>query len=360
MLQALEILAREKSSHKRRELLHQLTDEFFLMPGSRSQSEFDLYDEIVQIVLDDVEIVARVELASRLADLEPGPRKVVLRLAEDEFQVAEPILVRSRLLSEANLEKIAKRHSQDHLNAIAQRKDLSERVTDVLVDRGDERVVDTVAGNFGARFSDRGFTTLANRAEASEKLRARLFARSDLPEQIAAKLAPVIAEKLQAKFNAAGASIDPEALETLKGQSSEILADRLRNNGKQSHRELSEMIKLIEHGLLGLDEAVIELADVDAAISVAKLLAEKVGLRQDTVMRAMWSSQQEPGLIIARAAHLNLDAFSAIQRLRRRRFPSVKMQEPSEILRSYLDISQPMIDRVMRFLKVRETSPRVA
>src|SRR5438105_7002207 len=105
-LQDLESLARERSSEKRRALLHAISDCFF-GSAARSTTETALFDDVVTRVLDDVEPVARAELAERLADVVDPPRQVLLQLAEDRIDVAEPILARSPALHDADLERIA-------------------------------------------------------------------------------------------------------------------------------------------------------------------------------------------------------------------------------------------------------------
>lgn len=90
------------------------------------------------------------------------------------IDVAEPLLLRSPALRDDHLEPIARTQSQEHLLVIAQRKTLSERLTDILVERGNEEVAGTVTGNEGARFSEAGFEWLAGRASASEAILNRL------------------------------------------------------------------------------------------------------------------------------------------------------------------------------------------
>ena len=50
-------------------------------------------------------------------------------------------------LSETELIEIAQQKSQAHLLALSRRSSLTERVTDILVERGDETVVRSVASN---------------------------------------------------------------------------------------------------------------------------------------------------------------------------------------------------------------------
>src|SRR5262245_16232933 len=217
-LQDLESLARERSSEKRRLLLRAISD-CFLSSAEHTSIEVALYDDVVTRVLDEVEPIARAELAERLADIANPPRNVLKLLAEDEIGVAKPILIRSPALDDADLERIALNQSQAHLAAIATRPKLSERVTDVLVARGDEEVVDTVVGNRGARFSRLSFATLVDRAGTNERLLNRLGARADLPAEITARLAPLITAALEAKLRAAGDNPDAATLDELAEQS---------------------------------------------------------------------------------------------------------------------------------------------
>jgi len=47
---------------------------------------------------------------------------------------------------------------QDHLLAISGRTDLPEAVTDVIVDRGERKVIESLATTRGAPFSDAGYS----------------------------------------------------------------------------------------------------------------------------------------------------------------------------------------------------------
>src|SRR5262245_24582567 len=88
-----------------------------------------------------------------MAGMHSAPPKLVRSFAfDDAIEVAGPVLVRSQQLNDDDLVENATTKSQDHLFAIAQRLKLSEAVTDVLVDRGNERVVHRVVRNKGAAF----------------------------------------------------------------------------------------------------------------------------------------------------------------------------------------------------------------
>jgi uncharacterized protein (DUF2336 family) len=352
-MQDLESLARERSSEKRRELLRAISDCFF---GAQvhTSGEVALYDDVVGLVLDEVEPIARAELAERLADVLAPPPRLLRRLAEDEIEVAEPILSRSPALEDCDLERIAAGHSQAHLAAIAARPTLSERVTDMLVERGNEQVVETVAGNDGARFSQGGFARLADRAAANAAVLDRLGTRQDLPAEITARLVPLISEALAAKLKAVGASPDVATVEELAEQSQSVLAERLRAATKLA-RPLEMLVDHLRRGLIKLDEAVIELAEVDATPDVAKLIADRVELRSDTVLRAMCVPPEEPIALLCRGAGLRINGYAAIVLMRRRRRRG--SDSPVEqVLERYQRIPLETAQRVLRFLKLRESA----
>src|SRR5919199_1504410 len=104
-----------------------------------------------------VESWRRSELSHRLAPLANAPIETVRRLAHDhDIAVAGPILRQSQRLAEIELVDIAERMGQAHLLAIAARADITERVTDALVRRGDRSVVHRLVQNPSARLSHDG------------------------------------------------------------------------------------------------------------------------------------------------------------------------------------------------------------
>lgn len=73
------------------------------------------------------------------------------------------------VLTDTDLAAIAVSQSQQHLVAIAERARLSESVTDILVERGDQKILHTVSANEGANFSDRGFDRLLERGRTTQR-----------------------------------------------------------------------------------------------------------------------------------------------------------------------------------------------
>jgi uncharacterized protein (DUF2336 family) len=91
------------------------------------------------------------------------------------------VLATSSRLRTSDLVEIASTKGQDHLLAISGRTDLPEAVTDVIVDRGEDKVVRNLANNGSARFFDTGYSKIVARSEADAELIEILGLRVDLP-----------------------------------------------------------------------------------------------------------------------------------------------------------------------------------
>jgi len=86
------------------------------------------------------------------------------------------------------------------LGAISERKRLAAAVTDILVQRGDTTVVRKLSQNHGATFSERGYETLATRAETDEQLAENLGVRLDMPPQLLQSLMSKATEAVRARL----------------------------------------------------------------------------------------------------------------------------------------------------------------
>ena len=185
-------------------ILQRIADLFAVGSRSYSHEQIALFDDVLEQLSADIEVKARAKLAQYMASMESVPPKMVRSLAfDDAIEVAGPVLVHSQQLSDDDLVENASTKSQDHLFAIAQRLKLSEVVTDVLVERGDQRVVHRVVKNKGARFSLAGYGKLTTRARYDRKLTLALGERSDIPRQYFLKLLEAASSNVRAKLEAA-------------------------------------------------------------------------------------------------------------------------------------------------------------
>src|SRR5262249_18047006 len=75
--------------------------------------ERDLAIDILRRISKDVGMSIRIALAERLADDATAPHELIVLLADDRIEVARPVLMRSRVLTEPDLIQIARNGSDD-------------------------------------------------------------------------------------------------------------------------------------------------------------------------------------------------------------------------------------------------------
>jgi uncharacterized protein (DUF2336 family) len=199
-LQELDDAIAKGSAESRMRALWHATD--VLIAGRYSDSEIWIFGEVIGRLAEEIEVVARAQLAKRLAHADNAPKSVVRKLAfDDSIAVAGPILQHSERLDAEVLVANIRSKSQDHLLAISKRKTLAHGVTDELVTRGNQEVLNSVAINSGARFSDFGFLHMVKRSEGDSILAEQLGLRKDIPRhvfhQLIAKASEDVTRKLK-------------------------------------------------------------------------------------------------------------------------------------------------------------------
>jgi hypothetical protein len=182
IIDELEEAVSSGSSAKRVTTLRRVTD-LFLHDGERlSEEQVRVFDDVLCHLVARVETRVKAELGGRLASLEYAPTGVIEHLAhDDEIAVAGSVLASSTRLTTTTLVEIAKTKGQDHLLAISGRENLPEAVTDVIVDRGESKVIRRLADNASARFSETGYSGMVAHAESDDELTEILGLRTDLP-----------------------------------------------------------------------------------------------------------------------------------------------------------------------------------
>jgi uncharacterized protein (DUF2336 family) len=120
---------------------------------------------------------------------------------DDSIEVAGPVLQFSPRLDVTSLIANIRSKSQPHLLAISRRPSVPVEVADELVTRGDREVVQSIAANIGARFSDFAFRQMVKRAETDAVLAERVGLRQEIqPEmfaQLIAKASDAVRRKLE-------------------------------------------------------------------------------------------------------------------------------------------------------------------
>ncbi len=182
-LQDLNDVIGRGTAESRTKALWHATD--VLVEGEFGEEQIRIFGEVIARLADEIEESARAELSRRLAHSSNAPVKVVQMLAfDDSIEVAGPVLQFSPRLDVKSLITNIRSKGQPHLLAISRRPSVPVEVTDELVTRGNQEVVQSVAANAGAHFSDFAFRQMIKRSETDTVLAERVGLRKDIPPQM--------------------------------------------------------------------------------------------------------------------------------------------------------------------------------
>jgi uncharacterized protein (DUF2336 family) len=344
------------TSDRRVDALRRVTD-LFLHDASRFGEDIvAVFDDVIGLLAQRIEARARAELAERLAPVANAPPKVIRTLAHDDtIAVARPVLTQSPRLTEQDLVSVARSKGQEHMLALSERRNIPAAVTDVLIDRGDAKVVRSVARNGSARLSRSGVDKLIRQSQADEELRSVLGGRQDLPADQLAKLVEIAKAAARSRMVGSVGSHGKEALdlaiergaEEVAVQAKAALVPRKLEEARARIAELVERRPLTEHD-------VIAFAKERKREECVCALAHMANLPLPVAERLFTSDENDLLLIVCRSLGFSWSAT--------RELLVVRHGEPMPnhllhaLLGNFEELSSQTAQRVLRFLHVREAA----
>ncbi len=346
-------LAREKDSERRRELLREVTDFFFEAgpeTGSTSQAQFDA---VLSAIAKETGESGRAELAERFADAPNAPHGLVLQLARDAIAVAGPILQRSQVLSDEDLIDLVRETTQAHMKAISRREEVSEKVSEAIVEHGDDDTIAVLVRNDGAKLSRTTFEAVTRRAETSRTLQGPLVDRHDTPADLLNDLMMVVEAKLREKILQRFDDLEPGVLEAALAASHDRLANRIAED-----REVAEAQKFVRAKKLRnqLDGSL--LASLLREGEITKFcvaFADMTGVDYHTARRAYEAEDVDALTLVSKAAGLEKTLFVTIAVLRAGAREDA-FSKASELGKIYDALDTASAQRALRFMKARRAA----
>ncbi|MDQ8732577.1 DUF2336 domain-containing protein [Bradyrhizobium sp. LHD-71] len=346
-----EALMRGKEAH-RAALLRGVTDLFFAGNSDHSDDTLALFDDVLTTLAQNIEVSARALLASRLASHPAAPPRIVHALAFDDLiEIAAPVLSQSTRLDDNALIENARTKSQAHLLAISTRLRLSGLVTDVLVERGDTRVVMSAASNPGAEFSEAGYARLVERAEGNDDLATCVGSRTSIPRhhllKLIARASAAVREKLRAVHPDAREAIDAAVRRVVANAQIRSAADDIDVMAAQLH-----VGRL--HEASRLDEAqVAQFARESRFNETNAAIACLTSLPFVTVESMMAGSRSEGVMVLAKVLDFSWSTLKAIFDMR------VGLQGPQSTDESFTKVSYERLkpstaQQILRFHRMQQ------
>lgn len=342
-------IARGTAESRARALWH-ATD--LLLAGRYCEEEIATFGDVISRLADEIELVARAQLSDRLARIEYAPASVIRKLAfDDAIEVAGPVLRESERLDDATLIENATTKGQDHLLAIAERRNLSEAVTDVLATRGNRDVANAVARNEGARFSGAGFLHMVTRAENDSILAENLGLRRDIPRHLFQQLIAKASDDVKNRL----AGERPELLQEI-GSSVANVAGELQSKFGPGSRNyfVAKRTVSIQHRLGNLHES--SIAGYAVAHKVEEVtigMSLLAALPVDVIERALFDRNREMLLMLAKALDFSWDTTQALLFLGARDH-RITAGELTDLERDYAKLNGRTSRSVLEFYQTRK------
>lgn len=309
LIELLEV-ARGKSGAARSKLVENITDMFLKDEWRLTDHERALMTDILSKLVSEVEANVRKELAEALARSGEDLPEVVNILANDEIEIARPLLEKSPLLQDPDLIEIIRMRTEEHRVAIANRDELSEGVSNALVDYGGPDAIEALLNNHDAQLSQRAMEYLVTESRRVDRFQEPLVAREDLPGELAYKMFWWVSAAIRKRILSEH-QVDPLQLEgAVRRAARAALVDHSAADG--AYVKAQKLVRrMSESGELTITFLINALRQRRLAVFVAGL-AELGGITFRTAWRIFSDKGGESFAIIAKAIGVERSQFTSL------------------------------------------------
>lgn len=215
-------LAKNTDPMARAELATIMTE---LLDMELSLAEQEIITDVLMGVIRKAEIDLRQALAQRIAALADAPLRMVLHLANDEISVAEPILRKSRALTDMDLIYIVKAKGAEYWRAIAKRPQMNAQLINTLAQTKDLDTAVNLVENKYITLTPEAAGLLAEMAQKAEGVARPLVMREDLSQDVIESLYRFVGKELKAYIRENYEGLSQSVLEDVSDVVDEIVEE---------------------------------------------------------------------------------------------------------------------------------------
>lgn len=349
LIDELEGALRDGSNNRRVEVLEKVTNLFVSQAPNLNEEHTSFFDAVLGRLINQIETKTSAELSRRLAPIPNAPIETIRQLAHsDDIDTAGPILANSDRLTDDDLVAIANTKSQAHLQHIATRKQISEPVTDAIIERADSQVMNTVVANAGAHFSEGGMVKLVTKAEGDDALTEMVGLRSDLTPHLFRQLLRRASDK--ARKNLLAAVKVNERIEAQK-----VMADILTQIQGQAtslnYKEARRYIKSLGANSFNLKAHLKPLANDEKLAELIVALSEIAAIPVELVESLMFDQNLFGTLVLCKSINLDWLTVFAVIAARPAQNRTVPYREAEPM---YAKLTSSAAQRTLRFWQSRQ------
>lgn len=331
-------LARNKSAEGRKSLLVTISDLFFNSRKVLTDRERALMGEILRALVHEVEMTVRRQLAEHMASVEDAPHELVFVLANDEIEVAHPILLSSDVLQDVDLIEVIRHRTMQHRLTVAMRKEVSAEVSKALVEAGEEDVIATLLENHGAVISREVMEYLVSESKKVDRYQNPLVRRPDLPKDLAQRMYWWVSAALR-KHILEHFAIDATRLDDeIEAATRDVIAEEEKTKRAADERE-ALVRRLSDLGELTPQFLIKTLRQGEIALFETGL-AQLSGLRLKLIRRILYEPGGEGLAILCKALGQDRQVFLTMFELTRR-----ALEKGQQVSAERLEEASSLFDR---------------
>lgn len=323
----LERLLSQGASHDR--ALELLVDILIERGPEMSEAKREHSAQLILTVIGQCRTPTLAIAAHRLASLDFIPHSLLLTLARQSIEVAEPVLSLSSDLSPEELVSVIEHAAPEHLQAIASRENLDETLTASLIARGEKQAIATCARNRKAKLTRASFDDLVAMADDDSSVRKALCHRHDLPEAVLPRFWPGCDDEDKARLLVAGFS----------GDAAQASGDPEPEPPTEEDEE--EAIKL-DRQLAGI---ILQYSDISNLSRTSQMLAERAGVDEGIAFDLVCGSYERGVVLLARAA--NVDEWTFLQLICARMQLTSAKTAPHRALKSFREYPREEAKKIL-------------
>lgn len=322
-------LARNKSQESRQRLMHTISDLFIRKNNVLTDQERNLMVDIIHHLIRDVEISVRTGLAEKLQKNQTAPKELVVMLANDHIEVAHPLLQYSSVLQDIELVEVIRHRTMQHQLAIAMREEVSDVVSDALIEAGNQDVILTLLQNDNASLSKAAMEYLVDRAQIVDSFQNPVLRRPELSKSLAKKLYWSVSAALRQHI-VENFEIDPIELDDYLETAVQNLVATLDEGDKAENSSEALARQLKQNGALTTDLLIQVLRQGEVLLFEA-LFAELTELRLTLARRLVYEPGGEGLAIACKGVLIEKPVFASLFLLSRKARPGDHMVDPMEL-----------------------------
>jgi len=302
-------LARNRSPEARTQLTQEICS---ILEADITARESEMVADVLIELFTEAEKNVRKALALKLSLLEHAPLRLILELANDEIDVAWPILSTSPALSDFDLMYIVKSQGPEYWKAIATRKALGDKVVEMLAGTKDIETALTLLDNNDVVLNENTMVLLSDLAQEEEIVAVPLLSRDEMSNELAMSLYQLVGDEVKRYITEHYDTEESYVAECVEQVVEESVQETVASSDDKLDDVVLESAKAAKaKGILNVKMMIGTLRRGQMRSFVAQL-ATYTGIQTDVIIKILAQSNGQGLALVAKAYDINKQDFISL------------------------------------------------